>query len=128
MERLTERATDLFGTSCIQLKACGYELCRETCDKQDGKYGCKNCPIEKALEKLAEYEDLEEQGKLLKLPCAVGDTIYEIYSDNIKEHKVDEVSTHSIWIDNMYFDHADIGQNIFLTQEEAQAALSELQR
>lgn len=30
----------------------------------------------KVLQKLAEYEDLEEQGKLLKLPCAVGDTVY----------------------------------------------------
>lgn len=27
-------------------------------------------------EKLKEYEDLEEQGKLVKLPCAVGDTVY----------------------------------------------------
>ena len=26
----------------------------------------------KAIDKLAEYEDLEEQGKLLELPCAVG--------------------------------------------------------
>lgn len=30
----------------------------------------------KAIDKLAEYEDLEEQSKLLKLPCAVGDTVY----------------------------------------------------
>ncbi len=29
-----------------------------------------------AVDKLTEYEDLEEQGKLLKLPCAVGDTVY----------------------------------------------------
>lgn len=27
-------------------------------------------------EKLEEYEDLEEQGKLLRLPCALGDTVY----------------------------------------------------
>lgn len=27
-------------------------------------------------EKLKDYEDMEEQGKLLKLPCAVGDTVY----------------------------------------------------
>ncbi len=27
-------------------------------------------------EKLEQYEDLEEQGKLLKLPCAVGDMVY----------------------------------------------------
>lgn len=34
-----------------------------------------------AAHKLAEYEDLEEQGKLLKLPCAVGDTVYVIPSE-----------------------------------------------
>lgn len=28
--------------------------------------------------KLAEYEDLEEQGLLLRLPCKVGDTVYRI--------------------------------------------------
>ena len=28
--------------------------------------------------KLKDYEDLEEQGKLLKLPCALGDTVYEV--------------------------------------------------
>lgn len=32
-----------------------------------------------AIEKLAEYEDLEEQGKLLKLPCALGD--FALFSD-----------------------------------------------
>lgn len=32
-----------------------------------------------AIRKLADYEELEEQGKLLKLPCAVGD--YAIFSN-----------------------------------------------
>lgn len=32
-----------------------------------------------AMEKLAEYEDLEEQGKLLKLLCAAGDTLPTAY-------------------------------------------------
>ena len=36
-----------------------------------------------AVDMLAEYEDLEEQNKLLKLPCAVGDTVYYRY-DGIK--------------------------------------------
>ena len=36
----------------------------------------KNHDYISAAHKLAEYEDLEEQGKLLKLPCAVGDTVY----------------------------------------------------
>lgn len=29
-----------------------------------------------AIKKLSDLEDLEEQGKLLKLPCVVGDTVY----------------------------------------------------
>lgn len=31
--------------------------------------------------KLKDYEDLEEQGLLLKLPCKVGDTVHLIKSD-----------------------------------------------
>lgn len=85
-----------------------------------------------AVEKLAEYEDLEEQGKLLKLPCAVGDTIYTIYSDEdssfIEESKAVEVSTHRVWIDSAYFDYDDFGKTVFLTREEAEAALKEMER
>lgn len=29
------------------------------------------------LQKLADYEDLEEQGRLIKLPCKVGDTVWD---------------------------------------------------
>lgn len=36
----------------------------------------KNHDYIKASEKLADYEDLEEQGSLVKLPCKVGDTVY----------------------------------------------------
>lgn len=37
------------------------------------------CPklFEKAYEVVKRYEEMEEQGKLLKLPCAVGDTVYQ---------------------------------------------------
>lgn len=31
--------------------------------------------------KLKDYEDLEEQGRLIKLPCKVGDTIYGLGID-----------------------------------------------
>lgn len=31
-----------------------------------------------AIDKLAEYEDLEEQGRLVVLPCKEGDTVYKI--------------------------------------------------
>ena len=35
--------------------------------------------LEFVLEKLAEYEDLEDKGLLLKLPCPIGTTVYAIY-------------------------------------------------
>jgi len=35
-----------------------------------------NVTIREILNRLAEYEDLEEQGLLLKLPIAIGDTVY----------------------------------------------------
>lgn len=36
----------------------------------------KNHDYIKASEKLAEYEDLEEQGLLVRLPCKAGDIVY----------------------------------------------------
>ena len=40
------------------------------------KYTRHNIYEENIVEKLAEYEDAEEQGLLLRLPCKVGDTVY----------------------------------------------------
>lgn len=39
-------------------------------------------------ERLKEYEDLEEQGRLVKLPCKVGDTIYVNNGFTIFEYEV----------------------------------------
>lgn len=36
-----------------------------------------------AIEKLADYEDLEEQGLLVRLPCKVGDDVYIIPSPTV---------------------------------------------
>lgn len=78
------------------------------------------------LKKLAEYEDLEEQGKLLKLPCAVGDTVYVLRIDNsaymMNNEKVWEIAEDKFEI--FHFD--SIGKTVFLTKESAEAALKEL--
>lgn len=100
-------------------------------------YRCERCGEEtwslsdhgngEPIDKLAEYEDLEEQGKLLKLPFRARSKIYTIYSDEdssfIEEAKVVEVSTHRVWIDSAYFDYDDFGKTVFLSREEAEAAL-----
>lgn len=81
MERLT-----FDDNGCNSIKDCENDLCRETCLKVDG---CSDCPIKRAIDKLAEYEDMEEQGRLVKLPCKVGDTLYRIDVDpNMTEHDI----------------------------------------
>ena len=81
-----------------------------------------------AEEKLAEYEDLEEQGKLLKLPCAVGDTVYAIEVDEENftyfhcPRKISEYKFNLQMMDLLGM----FGKCIFLTREEAEAALKEL--
>ena len=54
-----------------------YPKCFEKCDGLGTSEKCNNCVlVNDVCEKLGEYEDLEEQGLLLKLPCKVGDTVY----------------------------------------------------
>ena len=81
-----------------------------------------------AINKCTDYEDLEEQGKLLKLPCAVGDMVYVLRLDNtaymMNNEKVWEIVEDKFEI--FHFD--SIGKTVFLTKEEAEAALKELER
>jgi len=52
------------------------DLCCEYCNATEEGVDCKECAINECFNKLGEYENLEEQGKLLKLPCTIGDTVY----------------------------------------------------
>ena len=40
------------------------------------------------IDKLAEYEDAQEQGLLIRLPCKVGDIVYIIHDNFIKEMRI----------------------------------------
>ncbi len=86
----------------LTLEKCG-ELLIKNNDREYRSpcFGCESinkCNPEKiacgffmALKKLAEYEDLEEQGKLLKLPVAMGDRIYRIDTDEKIENREIEI-------------------------------------
>lgn len=78
-----------------------------------------------ALEKLAEYEDLEEQGRLKKLPCRIGDKAYIIIDHKIFEEKLVEAV---IWYRTEYygFDESLVGQDLFFTREGAEEALRKI--
>ena len=96
-----------------------------------------------AIEKLATYEDLEEQGLLVRLPCKIGDTVYRVNAgakQPIIPMTVSEI--HFLCYKNeraVRFDAIgkedmgescyrleDIGRIVFLTREEAEKKLEEL--
>ena len=88
--------------------------------------------IGEALNRLAEYEDLEEQGKLIKLPCTPGQSVWKIKNGKISKCvvstiKIDESGT---WFCNAVYicDISDFGETVFLTREEAEATLKKLER
>lgn len=70
-------------------------------------------------ERLGAYEDLEEDGKLIKLPCAIGHRVYEIY--RFLDEGAWEIEEHKIRLEDL----EKIGISVFLTREEAEAAISE---
>ena len=106
--------------------------------------------LQEVLEKLAEYEDLEEQKKLLTLPCAVGDIIWDIDFGRPYSYEVTGFSFGSMndddWEEERILDQVvvyytnsngsitgtfavrEIGKTVFFTREEVEAALKELER
>ena len=96
-----------------------------------------------AARKLCDYEDLEEQGLLVKFPCKIGDTVYRVNAgakQPIIPMTVSEI--HFLCYKNeraVRFDAIgkedmgescyrleDIGRIVFLTREEAEKKLEEM--
>jgi len=95
-------------------------------------------------EKLKEYEDLEEQGMLIKLPCKVGDKIFLDFAGFGKD--VDKFTVKDFHLDcfknretilfcdyesddrtlSGQIDVMEFGKTVFLTRPEAEAKLKEL--
>lgn len=97
------------------------------------EYTSEYIPLIDAANKLAEYEDLEEQGLLLRLPCKAGDTVYIPLINRIMEKQVISIIVQRSFImvycgNNSYpFSREDFGKEVFLTKEEAEAKLKELE-
>lgn len=88
----------------------------------------------KAVDKLAEYEDLEEQNRLLKLSCAVGDTVYIVKGGEVLRNYVVQIHISQTEAQTFFSCYDDcfcieeIGKTVFLAREEAEAALKGLER
>ena len=53
------------GDHCWEIRGADNQICADVCKEQDE--GCADCPIKKAIDRLAYYEELEEKGKLFIL-------------------------------------------------------------
>lgn len=98
---------------------------------------CGNCSLgckweEEVWSKLAHYEDLEEAGRLIELPCKIGDAVY-----GIRRYHSDRKVQSGV-VSEMYFSQKNRliivikhigrgywGESIFGSFEEAEAALKE---
>ena len=99
------------------------------------------------IDKLAEYEDAEEQGLLLRFPCKVGDMLYHIssYYNVVIPVRLNDIIVSFAGIDNypkqynccsfdecsdvyedFEFDNSDFGKTVFLTEEEAEQVLKQM--
>ena len=73
------------------------------------------------VQKLGEYEDLEEQGILLRLPCHIGDSIYSVIEDGLTIIEL------KFSLDFYVKRKNDFGKTVFLTQAEAEQKLKEME-
>lgn len=105
------------------------------------------CTKADLYEKLKDYEDAEEQGLLLRLPCKVGDKVYQISGNFIEPCTVETIFLGNYrdrsgnWCNmaEIHYDRddcpyvsteiyfTDIGETVFLTETEAEAKLKEME-
>ena len=79
--------------------------------------------IDAVYRKLKEYEDLEEQGRLISLPCKAGDTVYHVVQGRIVE-----VSNVDLFFLLLSVAENRFNNSVFLTKSEAEQKLKEMER
>ena len=99
------------------------------------------------IKKLAEYETAEDEGRLVVLPCKVGDVVYAIedkyyeylYHKGIQKGHVCRFEYDKEWFAWIHIDGcnkdlqiayktSNFNQTVFLTREEAEKALREMEK
>lgn len=139
MERLTKRVGDNITYNKEKKIECNV-YCNECFNVR-----CKT--VKEMLRKLADYEDAEEQGLFVKLPCKVGTHIFingVLGVGEAEEYKVIKVDYHStlgtgrneFYIEALLvndpknsigFYDDNFGKTVFLSKEEAERALKKME-
>lgn len=110
MERLTQKAPD---SEMVWFK--DKERLFEPCEMSAHQ-------SRMAIAKLAAYEQAEEMGLLIRLPCKVGDTVYHIAGRRILE-----VENVNLFFLLLSVAEGRFGKTVFLTFDEVEAKLAEME-
>lgn len=122
MERLTEDSVT--GETYIK-------QCASSCPYDGDFCGTDECPVLNAVaDKLAEYEQLEEQGLLVRLPCHIGTTVWDICGMDIRENVLSGIECGKDGKQFLWANHdewlGELNDLVFLTREEAKKKLEEM--
>lgn len=151
MERLTYDFC-FNGSHSNQVKGADNLICSEVCEREES---CNECPIARAFDRLAAIEDIlgddynldhlrdliqaDREGLTVRLLFKVGDKVYETFCGRIVEKQIiaitflisksegrvcyhAENARHAVTT----IDSKDVGETVFPTREEAEAALAKM--
>ena len=124
MKRLTERIKRLQKDDLIVYTNGKYE---DTIPAE-----MTNDDIRAVLKKLAAYEDLEEQGLLVRLPCPIGTIVWDICGMDIRENVLSGIECGKdgkqfLWANDDEW-LGELNDLVFLTREEAEKKLEETKK
>ena len=90
-------------------------------------YESEYVPIIDALNRLAEYEDMEEQGLLLRLPCKMGDKLWIIVTKRPRVYSPEFsfVKKSKLTWNNLQQVLKGLKKTVFTSREEAEKALED---
>ena len=90
--------------------------------------------LETTPERLRELAAADKEGRVVVLPCKVGDKLYRVFAEEIFEHRVGSMKYFAIqgrWDIETYpfcpCVESSIGKTVFLSREEAEKALAEME-
>lgn len=87
--------------------------------------GAECLEVQRMVDRLAAYEDAEEQGLLVRLPCKVGDTVWVIITSYVYG-EIGDPPEPRYRIESRPFELSmleSFGKTVFLTRKEIEAAL-----
>ena len=114
---MTERLTDK--NPCIK---CDRPIYCGSCQEYDKWVVC-------VKKKLAEYENAEEEGRLVVLPCKIGTPVFQI-SYTLSYGEIGDKDKINYFISQKRFNYNDfyrLGKTVFLAREKAERALENLE-